>query len=53
MLTNIGVLQGWQNFFDISLNIILDILIFGSAGTYVLRIKLIFYVILKSYLMKC
>ena len=36
--------------FDISLNLILGILIFGSVGTYVLRIKLTFYVIFKSYL---
>ena len=45
MLTNIGILQGWQNLFDVRLNIVLGILIFGSVGTYVLRIKLIFYVI--------
>jgi len=49
MLTNIGVLQGWQNLFDISLNIIFCILTFVSVGTYVLRMKLIFYVFLKSY----
>jgi hypothetical protein len=53
MITNICILQGWRNLFDVSLNIILGILIFGPVGTYVLRIKLIFYVILKSYLMKC
>jgi len=53
MLTNIGILQGWRNLFDISLNVILVILIFGSVATYLLRIKLIFYVIFKSYLMKC
>jgi len=53
MLTNIGMLQGWWNLFDISLNIILGILIFVSVGTYVLRMKLIFYVIFKSYLMNC